>query len=274
VPPDVPGLLRTLLAEPGRPRVTWYGPDGERVELSSKVLDNWVAKSANLLVAEFDAGPGSAVLVDLPGHWRTVSWLLAIWATGAAAVLPGPAEPAEPGEPGEPADPEERPAVPPLPPGLHPDAVVTLRPLLWDGEASGPFTGATLLALALPALATRFAGPLPDAGVDAAAELRSHGDVFLPVVRPAPGDPALVTADGVVITHGQLLAAAARAASASGLPGGVRLLTGANPDRVLDSWLAALVAGGSLVLHHDLPGLDDAARAHLITQENITAVVL
>lgn len=258
LPPDVPGLLRTLLAEPGRPRVTWYGPDGERVELSSKVLDNWVAKSANLLVDELDAGPGSAVLVDLPAHWRTMTWFLAIWATGAAAVLPGPSS----GGP---------PAVPTLPAALHPDAVVTPRPQHWDGAAAGPFAAATLLAVTLPALATRFPGPLPDGAVDAATEIRGHGDVFLPVVRPAPGDPALVTADGVV-THGALLPAAARAASASGLPGGVRLLAGSGPGRVLDSWLAALVSGGSLVLHHDLPGLDDAARERLIAQEGVTAV--
>ena len=46
------------------------------VELSARTLDNWVAKSANLLVEEYDAGPGSRVAVRLPPHWRTVTWLL------------------------------------------------------------------------------------------------------------------------------------------------------------------------------------------------------
>ena len=57
------------------PRLTWYGPDSERVELSGRVLENWVAKTANYLVDELDAEPGSAVAVDLPVHWRSLVWL-------------------------------------------------------------------------------------------------------------------------------------------------------------------------------------------------------
>src|SRR5680860_1086518 len=81
---DVPSLVRALVAsDPGRPRVTWYGADGERVELSGHVLENWVAKTANLLVEECDAGPGTTVALDLPPHWRTVVWALAAWSVGA-----------------------------------------------------------------------------------------------------------------------------------------------------------------------------------------------
>ena len=40
------------------PRLTWYGPDSERVEFSGRVLDNWVAKTSNLLQDELDAEPG------------------------------------------------------------------------------------------------------------------------------------------------------------------------------------------------------------------------
>ena len=54
--PDFPAdLLRRLLADdPTRPRLTWYddepGPtQGERIELSAKVLVNWVSKAANLM---------------------------------------------------------------------------------------------------------------------------------------------------------------------------------------------------------------------------------
>jgi hypothetical protein len=262
--------------------VTWYGPAGERVELSAKVLDNWVSKTANLLVDELDVGPGSAVLVDLPGHWRTVTWLLAVWATGAAAVLPATGAAAVLPDEGQGAGPDDGqddgqapggPSVPALPAGLHPDAVVTHRPALWDGAAAaGPFAGAPLLAVALPSLATRFTDPLPDGAVDAATEVRAHGDVFLPAVRPAPGDPALVTPDGTVIPHGRLTAAAALADPSGGPAGGARLLTDAGPDRALDVWLAALVAGGSLVLHHDLATLDTASRDHLISQEGVQAL--
>ena len=66
----MPGLLARLTADPGRPRLTWYGDDGERVELSGHVLDNWVTKTANLLVEEYQAGPLTRVLLDLPVHWR------------------------------------------------------------------------------------------------------------------------------------------------------------------------------------------------------------
>ena len=54
LPLPLPGLLAQLTAEPGRPRLTWYAP-AERVELSGHVLDNWVTKTANLLVEEYDA---------------------------------------------------------------------------------------------------------------------------------------------------------------------------------------------------------------------------
>lgn len=267
LPPDVPGLLRALLtADPGRPRVTWYGPDGERTELSAKVLDNWVAKSANLLVDELDAGPGSAVLVDLPGHWRTLAWLLAVWATGAAAVLPAPPPTRAPETPAEP------PTAPSLPAGLHPDAVLTDRPHRWsDGTARGgtSFAGASVLAVALPALATRFPGDLPPGALDTASAVRGQGDVFVPVVRPVPADPALVTADGAVIRHGELLAEAARGGRTPGGRAGVRLLTGSGPDQVLTGWLPALMLGGSLVLHHDLAGLDAVARDRLVAQERV-----
>ena len=56
-------------------------PMNERVELSARVLENWVAKTANLLVEELDVEVGDPVLLALPAHWRTVAWRLAL-ATG------------------------------------------------------------------------------------------------------------------------------------------------------------------------------------------------
>ena len=61
----------------------------ERVELSGAVLANWVAKTTNLIVEEFDAGPGCRLLIDLPPHWRTAVWVLGALRAGATAVLPG-----------------------------------------------------------------------------------------------------------------------------------------------------------------------------------------
>src|SRR5660398_217498 len=82
---------RTRWGEAGRARVSWYGDGGERIELSGAVLENWVSKTANLLVEEFDAGPGVRVLVDLPPHWRTIVWAFAAWRVGACVVLPSDA---------------------------------------------------------------------------------------------------------------------------------------------------------------------------------------
>ncbi|TWE12103.1 TIGR03089 family protein [Rudaeicoccus suwonensis] len=79
-------LLPALLAsDPSRPRVTFYDDArGERIELSGRVLGNWVAKAANWLQDECGAEPGSTVRLDLPPtHWRTLYWALAIWAVGA-----------------------------------------------------------------------------------------------------------------------------------------------------------------------------------------------
>jgi uncharacterized protein (TIGR03089 family) len=149
-PADVPALLRALLAsDPGRPRVTWYGADGERVELSARVLDNWVAKTANLLAEELDAGPGTRVRLDLPPHWRTAVWALAVWAVGAeVAAASDPA-----------------------------DVVVTAAPAARGPADGGPADGVRLVVVALPALA-RSAEHVPPGAVDYNAEVSGFGDVF------------------------------------------------------------------------------------------------
>jgi uncharacterized protein (TIGR03089 family) len=86
-----------VLAErqPGRygdkPFLTWYDDArDQRVELSFKTFDNWVAKVANLLVDEFDAGPGDRVAVALGGHWQTAVVLAACWLAGAGVVAVDP----------------------------------------------------------------------------------------------------------------------------------------------------------------------------------------
>ncbi|MCP2266084.1 TIGR03089 family protein [Promicromonospora thailandica] len=166
--PDVASLLARLAADGGRPRLTWYGDDGERVELSGAVLANWASKTVNLLVEEFDAAPGTRVVVDLPAHWRTAVWALAAWRTGATVELP---------EPGADA---------------APDVVVTAEPGRWaDG-------GADLVVVSLPALARRYDGDLPAGAVDAAAAVMTYGDVIGWVPEVDPGQDALVSAAGAV----------------------------------------------------------------------------
>src|SRR3712207_404560 len=80
-------LSRARDRDPARPLVTHYDDaTGERVELSATTLDNWVAKTANLLQDEFDVGPGSTVAVALPVHWQTAAVLLGVWSCGAAVL--------------------------------------------------------------------------------------------------------------------------------------------------------------------------------------------
>jgi uncharacterized protein (TIGR03089 family) len=160
---DVPALLAAVQAsDPGRPRVTWYGPAegpgaGERVELSARVLTNWVAKTTNLLVEELDAGPGTRVALDLPPHWKQLVWWLAVRCAGADVV--------------DPDDPQA-------------DVLVASR--------VRPASGGTphLVLVALPSLARRFE-PAPPAGwLDWAAEVAGFGDVLPPL--PAPDHAALL----------------------------------------------------------------------------------
>jgi uncharacterized protein (TIGR03089 family) len=253
--PDVPALILDLVStDPGRPRVTWYGRDFERVELSGKTLQNWVSKTANLLVDELGAEPGTRLGLALPGHWRTLVWLLAGWSVGAhVVVLDSAGREHQEGAP-----------------TTQVDVLVTDRP-----SAPPPGTIENLLVVvSLPALATRFAGDVPVGAVDAAVEVRLQPDVFVVTERPAPGDPAL-TAAGRTLAYADLIPAAASRSPGFGATDAeppVRLLTGAGPERALESYLAPLVAGGSVVIHHDLAGLDDAALAHLRGQEAVTAL--
>src|SRR5690606_4093149 len=93
VPMPAQVLADLVTADPTRPVVTFYddttGPtQGERVELSRKVLANWVAKAANALQEGLDVQPGSVVLLHLPApHWRLVYWALAVWSVAATVTL-------------------------------------------------------------------------------------------------------------------------------------------------------------------------------------------
>lgn len=213
-PVTVADVLSTLLSEPGRPRLTWYGPDGERIELSGAVLDNWVSKTTNLLVEELDVAPGARVLLDLPPHWRTVVWALAAWRTGATVVTGDAAA----------------------------DVVVSDRPGALDLP---PRT--EVIAVALPALARRFDGDLPAGALDAAQSVMTYGDVIgSPPVEPAR--PALVTTGEV--THEALLTTAAGAAP---VEAGARVLLTVGTDRAgtpaaLLATLGVWAGGGSAVL--------------------------
>lgn len=251
-PRSVAELLALLTAEPGRPRLTWYSGDGERVELSGAVLDNWVSKTANLLVEEFDAAPGTRVLLDLPAHWRSVVWALAVWRVGACVVTAEHDDETRDGATGR-GDDSHGPA----------DLVVTYRP------AAHPHAR-DLVAVTLPALARRFDGTLPAGAVDAAAAVMTYSDRigWVPAVDPAT--PALLVT-GRATTHAHLFDAAGAAQPQADRV----LLPAAELASTLTEMLAVLTAGGSLVLTDPAMAAslraDEARRSALVAGERVTS---
>ncbi|MFH5824187.1 TIGR03089 family protein [Georgenia sp. AZ-5] len=249
LPQTLPGDLLASFAgtEATSPRLTWYGADGERTELSGRVLANWVTKAANLLIEEADAEPGTKVVLDLPVHWRSLVWALATWTAGAQLVLPGT----------EDSDGEAQ-------------VVVTHRP----GEAPGEDAADLVLAVALPALAMRWDGDdLPGGVVDAAAEVMTYGDALSYVSEPEDDDLAL-TSDDLEATYGELtswatgsaeLGDGAAADDADDEAAPVRVLVSPGTiEQLLEQALAVWRSGGSLVLAE--PGTP-AERLDRIAQE-------
>lgn len=211
------------------PRLTWYGPDAERVELSGRVLDNWVAKTSNLLQDELDAEPGMRLSLDLPAHWKSMIWALAAWQLGMETVLDG-------GEA---------------------ELLVTDRP----GTDGGKY--GAVVAVALPALAMRWPGDLPAGMIDYAAEVRSHGDVFMAHTDPSATGCAVRAGAGRQHTHESLFTGFAASHEE-----GVRLLVPASEglEPALANSLGAWHSGGSVVLAHPDVELTDkllaAERVH------------
>ncbi len=195
------------------PRLTWYGPEAERVELSGRVLDNWVAKTSNLLQDELDAVPGMRLRLDLPTHWKAVVWALSAWQLGLETILDGGSA----------------------------DFLVTADP------ASAGEQNDAVIAVALPALAMRWPGELPSGYLDYAAEVRSHGDVFMPHADPVPSGCAIVGSDGRRHLHRDLLEGFAVSHEE-----GVRLHipAGEGLEAALSNALGAWTRDGSVVLTH------------------------
>jgi uncharacterized protein (TIGR03089 family) len=229
----VPALLLALSAsDPGRPRLTWYddanGPTrGERIELSARVLSNWVAKAANLLVDELDVEPGDRVVIDLPPHWRAVYWLLAAWSVGAEVVV------------------VQR--LPAAPATADNASASDARVLITDDPHTAP-AGPTVVAVTLAALARGWDGsPLPDGVVDEAASVTGQPDLF-EAVDPPDSDSVALRAHGQTVTYGQLLPSARAVAVARGWPQEVRVLTSSGPADAVAGLLAPLTKDGSVVL--------------------------
>ncbi|MBZ2196432.1 TIGR03089 family protein [Occultella gossypii] len=249
--------------DPTSPRLTWYGPDGERVELSGRVLANWVIKATNLLTEDAVAGPGVVVGVELPVHWRGLVWSLAALRAGAAVAL-GDGNGTDPVPRADGAGPEA-------------DTVVTDRPAGAHGRVRA---GGAVIAVALPALARSFDGPLGSGVIDGAADLMTYPDVLTMLPDVDPEAPAVEDA-----THAGLLAWARRTAADAARPGTGRppskdstgstataprvLVAAADPRLALATALAVWAERGSVVLVGE--PRSEADLAHLAQVEAVTA---
>lgn len=91
-PRTIADLLTARTRSAGhRPLLTCYDDTvGARTELSYATLDNWAAKTANLLAEACDVSPGDTVGIDLDGHWTAAAVLLACWRVGAGVVVGAP----------------------------------------------------------------------------------------------------------------------------------------------------------------------------------------
>ncbi len=232
-------LRRALAADPSRPFVTFYDDaTGERVELSVKTFDNWVAKTANLLVDGLGAVPPARVALALPGHWQTAVWLFACWSAGLTAVPVGDG---------------------PIPGDA--DMVAAGSGRLAEATA----TGAEVVGLSLHALGA----PLPDVppGVtDYAVEVRAYGDRFAGRLDPAA--PA-VELDGRTLTGAELVAEA----EALGTQPGERVLLTIgfdSPEGLLRGLLGPLTADGSVIICQNI---DESRLDRRISLEHVTAVI-
>lgn len=154
------------------PALTWHGDVGERIELSGKVLDNWVAKSANFLCEEFEVDVEDALVLPPSSHWRTVALVVAALRVGATIYPPAQA-------------PSEVQAAF----GFCPQQCESI-----DAE----FTG----LISSEALAMRYMGELPaDLGaIDYTQEVRSHADIYMGTSQPEATTPAFSK-----FTHGELM---------------------------------------------------------------------
>ncbi|MGY3567114.1 TIGR03089 family protein [Sinomonas sp. RB5] len=218
MPSTIPHLLQRLRGgqHASSPRLTWYGPDGERIELSGRVLENWVAKTSNFLTEELDAEIGTRVRIALPAHWKSAVIALAAWQVGAVVV----------DDPGIPVD-------------------VTFVGPDFAADDAAP-SGGALVAVALGALEMGYPGQLPAGAYDYAAAVRQFADSYEPFDAPAEDDAAYESGSES-FSQAELSSGFAAPAAA-----GARVLVPAREGlrASLSRLLGAWAADGSAVLVH------------------------
>ncbi|MGH8895732.1 MAG: TIGR03089 family protein [Egibacteraceae bacterium] len=260
------------------PFLTFYDDrSGERTELSYATFDNWVAKTANLLSEEFEAGRATRVAVALRTHWTAVVVAFAAWRVGAC-VAPIPID-----QPGVPARLDELLSM------VRPDVVVASE------EVAGELAyGAPVVAIG-GGFGGRLTIDVPGA-LPYAEQVLAFGDDFedpdvvlddpaLLVVPPwsggglprapwsgggLPPDPLTTGPAAIVLDQGNLLAGALALIDWGGLSAQDRLLSAAplGPvDGLVLGLLAPFLCGGASVL---VGNVDPSRFARKVRDERVT----
>ncbi|WP_433374982.1 TIGR03089 family protein [Actinoplanes sp. CA-142083] len=233
-------LASAVRQDPTTPLLTWYDDaTGDRTELSGATLDNWVSKTANLVVDGLGLGAGDTAAVLLPPHWQTAAIALGVSAAGLAVAFPGRPQPV--------------------------DALFAGAPAGVEAAAEWPATdrfATGLLPLAMPLR------EVPPGFVDYVTEVRNYGDHFrgAPV---SPDDRAL--AGPVELSHLAVMRTATERAAELGITAGDRVLIDTRAYPAPADWLfAPLAVGASVVLCANLHPAKLDART---TAEKVTVVL-
>ena len=230
-------IAEMLRSDPARPRITFYedtpGPtNGERIELSGKVVNNWISKAGNALQDEYDLGPGSVVRLALPPHWRALYWAFAVWSVGGIVDLVGD-------------------ATPDLLICDDPGMVVGLDPMPGD-----------VVIVTLAALARVHPAPVPAGAMDEARDLATYGDQFAARTGPGPDAPALITSSGSTAYRSVV--------PQRDWPVGVRVSLSGGLSEVLETTLAAWAVDGSVVLARSGRHAGREAHPERLASEGVT----
>jgi len=240
----VTALIADRLRERARrngadPLLTYYDlASGERTELSAISFLNWVDKTSNLFVEEYDIEAADVVEMplarDFPGHWMTLVIELAAWQVGATVHLQAEGPTAR---------------------------LLVLGPDLVGHGLAGNATeaGSAVLACTLHPLGLGFDATLPPGVDDFSLEVRGQPDLYVNTPRSGPAaawvdaERRLTQADLVEVGLG---------------PGGRRLVRVSDPwTTVRDGLLVPLVTNGSTVI---VAGDDPGQLHRIIETERVT----
>jgi len=237
-------VTTTVIADRLRERARRHGADplltyydlasGERTELSATTFLNWVDKTSNLFVEEYNVGDADVVEMalaqDFPGHWMTLVIELAAWQVGAAVHV-SPQGPAAP--------------------------LLVLGPNFAEHDTEGR---TAVLACTLHPLGLGFDTPLPVGIDDFSPEVRGQPDVH--ATLPCSGLASAWVDPDRRLTQADLVDVGLGATS------GRRMIRATSPwATVRDGLLLPLITDGSTVL---VVGDDPEQLHRIIETERVT----